>query len=356
MFRLSTKALVASALLMASSVALAADETPGLEVKGKLWAQYKYDLTDGSVHRNGLDIYRAYLQTSYKFDETWATTLLLDGVREATGATANHAYLMDYVRNAFVQANNIVGPHSAFRFGLQPTLYIPTIDNAAKNRWLGRSLLDEAGIFTSQSGGISLVGDIGDPMFRYGLIIHNGTEGLAGLGNADNALAGGVMLQFSPFAAQDDDLKTLTLTVYDEIQGAGLTTVGAGLLVIPKTISTTGSNTFVVAASGQTTYVDFALEFADSSVSQTAITQVGYGGNANVKLIAEGRGSIYGRYFTGNDAIKTKLGAKSVLTVGPAYAFIKDKVQTAVLFETRPAILAGGVANSQILWDWAMNF
>jgi hypothetical protein len=104
------------------------------DLKGKVWAQYTYDATSGSIHRNGFDIYRAYFQAGYAFTDTWSTVVLLDAQRGETTTGISKANLWTYLRNAYVQAAGLWPEGGTFRFGLAPTLYIPAGDGSdAKN-------------------------------------------------------------------------------------------------------------------------------------------------------------------------------------------------------------------------------
>src|SRR4051794_20827164 len=55
-----------------------------LVVNGTLWMNYVYDATKDSAHKNGFDVYRAFLRANYKIDPTWSTSLLLDSQRGET--------------------------------------------------------------------------------------------------------------------------------------------------------------------------------------------------------------------------------------------------------------------------------
>jgi len=198
-----------------------ADSKPPLEVKGKVWANFAYDLTEDSIHKNGFDIYRAYLQANYAFDEQWSAALLLDAQRGESVATADggttKANLWMYLRNAYIQGSGLWPEGGTIRFGLQPTPFISFVDNATKTRWLGKSMLDQTGILNSQSSGVSALGSFAG-VLKYHVILHNGTEGLTKPGNSDNGLALGVQVAVQPFEGTGSWFEKMTLVGYSENQ------------------------------------------------------------------------------------------------------------------------------------------
>jgi len=329
-------ALSAFAMALCSAGATAQEAKPAsaLEVSGRVWAQLRADMTKDSGHKSGFDISRAFLQAQYKFNAEWSTVLLLDAAR--TGATPD--YLASHVRNAYVQHQGLLGDGSLFRFGLQPTFYVATLDGAVKTRWLGKNLVDEGGVVPSQDGAASLTAQAGS-VLRYGVAVRNGREGLSKAGSSDNALGYDAFATITPF---DGALEKLGLTVYDSLQSQAT-----------GSTATASSNTLAVALHSQHAFVDASLETV--VVKQSGAQAVGYGVTANVK--PSENSSIYARFFSGNTNFQTgKLKSKSVLTVGPTYAFVAGKLSTALLFETRPAVTAGASAQNALLWNWAANF
>jgi len=322
-----------SAALCASQSFAKSDEN--LTVNGKLWAQYSLDLTKDAEHNTGFDIYRAYLQAKYQFDPQWSTVVLIDHERNKIGSTGTPATWV-YLRNAYVQAADLWAEKSNFRFGLQPTLYISTVDAALKTRWLGKSLADESGLLKSQEGAVAATGELGT-MIRYGLMGHNGTEGLDRAGNSDNALGATALLSLSPFKGSEGILSGFAITVANTVLGASA--------------PSQSSNVFSAALQLESDIVDTAVEFVHSKAKNSADIQA-CGATANVKI--SDSASIFGRYFTGNDTFKSFYKSKALATVGPTYSFIKDKVSTALLYERKEK--ASGTASQMVYWDWAANF
>jgi hypothetical protein len=351
-------------LIILFVVPLFAEETANnkLEFKAKLWTKFTYDATENSVHSRGFDIDRAYLQMGYKFDDTWSALLLLDGVRgETITVTAgtgdettvsgriSRANFFSYVRNIYVQASDIFPEKGTFRFGFQPTLYISTVDGATKTRWLGKSLADQTSALLSQSGGAAITGMALQSHIKYGVMVHNGTEGLTSA-PSDNGLATDGIITLMPFAHTDGALKKFGLTVAEEAQFKSKrdkTSTG---------VTTRGYYVTSAAAHYESPMIDTAAEFIYRTAKGDAEAGVGYGLTANIKFNQE-KASLYGRFFTGNDFFKTnQLAAKHIVTVGPSYAFIKDKVSTALLYENRKALTNATMSTNTVMWNWAVNF
>jgi hypothetical protein len=306
-------------------------EDGALQVKGRVWANYTYDLTKDAGHQNGFDIYRAFLQADYKFSDEWSTTLLLDGARSTLPSNS----LTNYVRNAYVQNSGLLGEGSTFRFGLQPTGYISTIDALMKTRWLGKNLVDQAGLVPSQDAGASLASK--GEVLSYGVALRNGVEGLNSAGNSDNALSFDVWV-----GAKDLGVKGLGVTVYNSVASKPT-----------KGLAGQSSNTLATALTLNQELVDAAVEL--SLFRQNKVNAIGYGVTLNLK--ATTGAALYTRFFTGDDNFKTgKLKAKNLLTVGPTYAFENGKVLTGLLFESASSNTNGANATRKILWNWAATF
>jgi hypothetical protein len=325
--------------MMATLIATgAAHADDALTISGKLWAQYSLNLTDGAGSPNGFDVTRAFVQAKYKFDPTWSAVVLLDHDRSKESTWA-------YVRNAYVQAGDVVGEKSNFRFGLQPTLYIPLVESALKTRWLGKTLADESKILSSQDGGVSLTGEASS-MIRYGVEVHNGVEALDYPGKSGNGLAASAVVSVLPLADSESEFAKLGLTVSDTVFAAETSAIGTTKKTSPS------ANVITGALHLEHSLLDLALETVMKRVSKA--NTVGFGGTLNVKFEPF---SVYVRAFTGNDAFKNSaLKAKMLLTAGPTYSFVKDKVSTALLYETRSAVAANAKAQNTVYWIFAANF
>jgi hypothetical protein len=327
-----------------------AQEKSPLEIKGRIWAQYTYDMTKDSAHLNGFDIYRAYLQAGYKVDDTWSTMLLLDAQRgeelSTTGGKSAKANLWTYLRNAYVQGSDLWAGGGTFRFGLQPMPFIATIDGATKSRWLGKSLTDQvSGVLNSQSAGVAALGSI-TPMVKYHLVAHNGTEGLTKAGASDSGLAFGTQITLLPFAGSEGILKRLGLTVYNEIQDSASSA--------KDTPVTKGTNTLAVGLHFESDFINLAIENFAKTEKDVDGDLTGTGATLNLKF-AEAAG-FYLRYLAGNDEFQAALGGKTLISAGPSYELVKDKVMTALVYEARAAIKAGAEDKVGIAWNWAAHF
>lgn len=369
--------LVGAGLLGAITPAMAAD-MQNLDIKGKVWARFGYEATENSNHSSGFDLYRTYLQASYKFDQTWSTTLLLDGFNNGNKYSV-------FVRNAYVQAGNIWEGNGTMRFGLMPTLYTSTIEGATKTRWLAKSLADEIGALQTYGAGVAFTGDVQN-FLNYGLNIHNGSEGanLTGTGsNLDSAWAIGIKATLMPFANEDGALRKLGVTLYDEFENNGHTRVSN---TNANTV-TTGANTIAAALHFEHMYFDGAFEYLNQNPNGderagavNTKTIAAYGLTANIKFMDE-KFSIFGRWYSGNDALKlgtgfrnfdnntpignptgalTNINYKTIVAFGPTWSFIKDKLATALIYETRAinsdTSSAGAKDYKAITWNWAANF
>lgn len=315
-----------------------ADPSP-LQISGKVWAEYSNDLTSGGGHKNGFDVYRAFLQANYTFEENWSSTLLLDAVRTTTVTSSGkgETYLLPYVRNAFVEGKELWSGKGGLRFGLQPNFFIALSDATSKTRWLGKSLTDQTGLLKSQTGGLALTGELSSS-YRYGVMIHNGSEGLNQVGQSDSALALAVHLQVKPFVESEGELKKLSLQIYDEVQS--------------KSSTTDSSNLVGAAVLFEHSALDATLECV-SKKPGAGSTTTGFGSSVNVKFNDE-RASVWARYQLGNASFKSALGGNSLLSFGPTYALVKGKVSTGLVYELKPR--DGASALQSIAWKWAANF
>ena len=332
-------------LAIASAQGAHAQEESKLTINGRVWARYLYQLTKDTNHVNGFDLYRAYLGATYRFDDTWSAVVLLDAARERTVSDVSFAdssydykeYNLMYLRNAYVEARDVVGEGSKFRFGYQPTFLIASVDGATKTRWLAKSLADEFGLLTSQAGGASLSGKAG--LLSYGAIWHNGREGLALKGNTDSSTTLGAYLGVAPIESSEGAVRKLGVHAYYEGRGRGGRTTQRHVLGSAVTL--------------ESAFLDGALELVWLK-DKDADAVLSYGATLNGKFLEE-RASVFARFATGNDAFKAGSDTKWLLTVGPTYAVLKDKVSTALLFQTEKPE-AGGNNTSTIFWNWAANF
>ncbi len=325
--------------------------TPTVDIHGIFWGQYTYEGTENSVHHEGFDVTRAFLQFNYNLDPTWSSTILLDGqrgetisVKGGTGTTVNggvtKANLWGYVRNAFIQAASLCDGNGTFRFGLQPTLYVGLIDSTNKTRWLGKSLLDQATLVPTQDAGASFTGNI-TSNFKYGLMVHDGIEGINRPGNQDSGLSASFIATFYP-------VKGFGMTLYQEYQGNGKSA--------PGVINVNGFRMTTFATTVETSFINATAEFTTQQDYTLSTPSNGAGVMADIRPIGP-KSSMYLRYFSGNTQFQTqKLLGKSVITVGPTFSFVPGRVSTALLYEARPQTIAGTPTVTAVMWNWAINF
>ncbi len=325
--------------------------SPVVDIHGQVWSQFTYDNTENSVHRKGFDITRAFLQFNYALNTTWSSTVLLDGqrgetisVKGGTGTTVSgsitKADLWGYVRNAFVQGSSLCDGNGTFRFGLQPTLYVGLIDSTNKTRWLGKSLLDQASLVQTQDAGVSFTGNI-TSNFKYGVMIHDGVEGLTRPGNQDSGLAASIIGTFYP-------VKGFGMTIYQEYQGNGNSA--------PGVINVSGYRMTTFALTADTSLINAAAEITTQQEYSLNTPSNGVGLMADFRPLSP-KSSIYLRYFSGNTQFQAlKLLGKSIITVGPTFSFVPKRVSTALLYESRTPVTPGAVAISSVLWNWAFSF
>ena len=367
-------------ILMVTAIPALADGN--LSLTGDVWAKYFYDISNGGpsgstyVGNNGFDLYRADLKGNYKFNDTYNATLMFDGANRfiTNGVTPTVSVAnMVYVREAYVSANWWTGGHMSF--GLQPGFYTSTVDGATHTRWLAQDLAFTGGFMNEENAGVSFNGTCWNNQIGYSVMAQNGTEGFGA--PADNALAFDIGVDIMPFGGMEGAMSKLGLTVVDQVQQsaagqiAGISTGGGG---------TPGTNALTAALHWTNAWVDGALEYAMMSYDSGANSSSAFGGNVNVKFMDDW--TVFARYITGNDTFTGNnggahgyapnlgmdgaispstapgvLGYKSVLTVGPTYSLVKDKITTAILFTTAAANSnSGNDATTSISWNWGASF
>lgn len=315
-------------------------ETNKLTVGGRVWANYTADLTSKSKHKTGFEIYRAFLQADYRYNKTWSVFTLLDHERDKLGSKNQDSKTWVYVRNAFIQASDLWGDKGTFRFGLQPTPFVAAVDGVTKARWLGKSLADEMKLLKTQDGGLSLSGASGS-LLKYTAMVHNGTESLDLEGASDNALASTVQLSVFPFATPEKESSGLGWTL-------------SNTHFFKSTNDKSAVNVVSTALTFGHRYLDTALEYVYyKERKKNSAALHAYGATLYAKFLESS--ALFARFQSGNDPLKTRYKSHSVLSVGPSYILIPNKVVTALVYE-RKAKGAGKTPEQTIFWNWAANF
>ncbi len=321
-----------------------------LDLGARLWGNYSNDMTKNGGHRQGFDLSRAYFYAKYKFDSTWSTYLLLDHDRTQVTAANYSSYV--YVRNAYVQGKLWSGD-GTLRVGIQPTPFIATVDAVTKTRWLAKSLTDESGSLSSQDAGAQASGTFTEYL-KYALLVHNGTESLSRGGTSkDNAVAGTATISAYPLVNSGNFFESLGIHVSHTSIAAGHNTTGYGV--------TDNKNVSSAALTLETDLVDAAVEYASVKIQSQPVRN-SYGTTVNVKFLE--KYSVFARYLSGNSSFKSNYGASSygytgtvkyVASVGPTYAVIKDRLNTALIYDQKQRN-SGNDTIKTISWNWAAQF
>lgn len=314
-----------------------------LSFDGNVWGNYSYDFTKNANHSAGFDITRAYFGLKYKLDDIWSGRLLLDHDRTKVGNSSIDSTQFVYVRNAYIQGE-LWGDDGVLRIGLQPTPFIAGIDEKTQSRWLAKSAADESGVLLSTEGGVGASGSAG-AMLKYSVLVHNGAEGLSrGGSNKDGGIAGTAMLSVSPFASSSELLRGMGATV-------NYTMIESGPINSATYASTGRIDVIASALHWNTTWFSLVAEYLNKKPKSQKTQQL-WGGTATLKLI--GDFAAFGRYLSGNDDFKRVWNKNNIWTAGATYNIVKDKLNTALLWEQYQP--RSGYTVKGIYWKWAAKF
>jgi len=312
-------------LIFAGQLNAAIDDP--LQVHAKIWPQFSYDFTNGANNHLGFSMSRGQVTTSYLLSQTWLAYIKIDATTSETPQTILY--------QGYIQGKNLFSGKDIFRFGIQPTLFIDHFSKTMETRWLGRNLVDEAGLLGSQSGGISVLVNVMD-ILDVGLLVHNGAEGLTLQGDSDGQVAAELMVAATPISEK-----------FGKIGFAG------AFEIRPRSVTKTKQTYLSGRVHFLSNFIKAAIEVSLKKDGDSD-SEMAFGPTINVQ--ATKRISFFARYFTGNDEFKTgTFGKKSVLTFGPAYRF-NPKLRSTVLFETSESNTAGANATQGITWRWAAVF
>ncbi len=399
--------LVALSAAVITSTARAAEEESKLKINGRLWSQLSYDATtygdsgktppNTSVNKMGFDIYRAYFIANYKFDDLWSAYLLTDASRTAASATTANQII--FIKDMFIQNNDVLGADIRMRFGYFHILYSEVLDSMMGTRWLATDLNDTAaggftiagagatgvttvGLTPAHVGGVELYKESLGKILKYAVAVHNGVESVNLAGNRDSGLSYMATVDIMPFANGDSDLTKLGLVLsYDYLAPAR---IQASASATPTNVAnvTEGASLIEAALHYQSKYFDGAFEFATQTESfipnissnQGVVPSVsadassGWGVIGNIKLMEEKFG-LYAKYNTGTTQFQNnKLGFSYILDAGPTWTFSKGKIMTGLIYEVKgpsqntinsaTATSNSGLltTTSTYLWKWAANF
>lgn len=346
------------ALLAAPAVAQEAEKSP-LEIKGQVFMSVLYDDTEGSKKR-GLDVDRSYLTLNYRYDEIWSLRVQTDVARTSTARSVSTAasptttqfetYDVIYLRNVYLEGKGLAGG-GVFRIGYQPTQYVSILEGNIKTRWMGRTMLDQVYASTAMirhAGGVSWTQPLGSAVDFF-VFAHNGKEALNQPGAADNGTALHVLLDLKFLEDKGADLRKLGLLLAHETIGRSDDAVYAP---VAEDRATTAAAFYL-----STVWADANLEASHTKTPSMAEASTGTGLSVNVKF--EGW-SLFGRHFTGNEGFRRDLGRyESLSTVGPSFSIVKDKLETALLYEVSRndgTLNPNGADKKTYWWRWIANF
>ncbi|MBF0281157.1 MAG: hypothetical protein HQM07_01095 [Zetaproteobacteria bacterium] len=173
---------VAALSLFAATPALAVETgNSNLKIGAKIFADYTQSKTTlngaTTAKTTGMNIGRAYLQTSYKIDDMWSLGVTLDAAQENTLSKKTSVF----VKNAYVKGS--FSPMVEVSLGIITTPWIAYEDGLSKHRYVAKSYADTMGFDSSADAGIGVSGQAS--------ILHYALAGVNGAGYGNIAASNG---------------------------------------------------------------------------------------------------------------------------------------------------------------------
>lgn len=336
-----------------------AEKAP-VEITGRIFMNFQQDTTNNPTdptapdsHRNkrGFDVDRSYLQASYKFDESWSSVLLLDVTRNTRVAGNNIETSFIYLRNAYIQfSESFLAGKSRFRFGMQPSFYVSSLDSFSGLRWLFKTMADEvfgSQGFASQTAGVSYLFTPHEKV-DVGIMVHNGYENIASKGNTDNGLAGDLFINLKLHESKEDFLRKAGVILFNGyFQQNDNTTSNEEIRYESLAVYLATENLSLVA------------DMINSKKKTADVPAKGYGFTVSATKDKHG---LFGRYYTGNENFRANLTSgtktyKNIYTYGYFYKIIPGKIQTAVMLDNSTSDNTLINADKQVAyWKWELQF
>jgi|GEM_PF-1094965 len=355
--------LKSASLLVASFsfAALAQEAAPTppqnpLEINAKIFADYRYDATKDSAHKNGFEITRSWIGFNYKFDENWSSMLAFDSQRgetysvtdSTTGAKSGiqRSSLDAYTRAAYVMRTCNCESHSwNMKFGLQGNPYFSTVESINGTRYIYKSVADDAKILASVFGGFSLNSIWRGGLLNSSLIVHNGREGINAAGDSDSGTAVALNLGTS-YKFEGAGITIMAQSFTEKVDRAVEAADGT-----PVQAATTNRAT---AAAIKHTYAELTLESATSTPARSSDGKAAVGAT----LTTHTDDSKYGLFFRTME-LRNKKGDVTVksksMAVGPTFALVEGgKISTALIYET--AHVDSKLTGTTYAWKWQAQF
>ena len=140
------------------------DDTPKIAIGVTIFADYSYQdepsVVDGDkvvIHRNAFTLSRAYLNVTGSFNH-WISFRVTPDIRAETGSgstlSGNQTFRIKY-GYAQVNFDDFLPRGSWFRFGLQQTPYVDSIESIYRYRFAGTLFAETEGFITSADYGVS---------------------------------------------------------------------------------------------------------------------------------------------------------------------------------------------------------
>ncbi|MBU6268641.1 MAG: hypothetical protein KGN34_13935 [Sphingomonadales bacterium] len=129
----------------------------------------------------GLNLKRAYLEVSHRFDGTFSAAIVADASTVAGSTSTGNAFSTSattpvgkglFVKNAYLQAK--FDPALVIRVGAAPLPWVPFVEGMVGTRYVESMLLDRVGYGTTADWGIHVSGDLAGNHVSYAVSLVDG--------------------------------------------------------------------------------------------------------------------------------------------------------------------------------------
>jgi hypothetical protein len=350
--------IIAASIL--SSGAFAEDsakplENP-LEVKARVFAEYRYDATKDSIHKNGFEVTRSWFGFNYKYNENWSAMLAFDAVRGETYSITDadtgsksgitRSSLDVYTKSAFIQRTCSCETHTwNMKFGLQPNSYTSLVESVTGSRFIFKSIAEESKVVVGHFGGASAQSGWMNGLINTSVMVHNGREGLNTVGDSDSGTA-----------------TAFSLGTSYKMEGAGLNLLAQAYVEkLDRAVDTKDASPVQASTSNQAFLFGVKHSYADVSIEQATTQATGSEDKkvaSGVALAAHVPDTAYGFVVRSMSSETTKSGVivkNSSMSAGPTFNVVAGgKISTALVYET--AKLESVEVGKMYSWKWQANF
>ncbi len=313
---------------------------------------------------HGFDFTLVHLALAYKFDKTWTSSVLTGADRTWTNLTDSHGrfnVIGNYIKLAYLKANDLLGAQSISIFGLQQNPYYLLVEAPMNTTWIAPSLVIQTSMLGYFNAGVSTQGKISDAL-TYNLFIAN-DEGWLRSGVLNNGMSYAGFLSFRLSSL-------LSLTASDTLFSRSSGGVSENLVSFSANW-TSHSLDALVETLWFTHPLPTRLDGLNGTLyfTQGPISALGYGITTRFKLVPEKIG-LYFRFFSGNSDfqnyfLRTTYQASALgnwlFTGGVFYTVRAKEILTGVFYETLPltatsASQLGLSRYNEIVWRWLVLF